>query len=43
LVWWWNNERLDSELGYRTSAEVEAANYADLDTPETASAALEKP
>ena len=24
-VWWWNNQRLHSELGYRTPAEVEAS------------------
>ncbi|WP_022883196.1 integrase core domain-containing protein, partial [Gryllotalpicola ginsengisoli] len=32
-VWWWNNQRLHSELGYRTPAEVEAAHYADHETP----------
>jgi len=41
-VWWWNTQRLHSELGYRTLGEVEATYYADLDTPETATAALEK-
>ena len=41
-VWWWNNQRLHSELGYRTPAEVEAAYYADHNTLETATAALEK-
>lgn len=41
-VWWWNNQRLHSELGYRTPAEVEAAYYAGLESPETATAALEK-
>ena len=41
-VWWWNTQRLHSELGYRTPGEVEATYYADLDTPETATAALEK-
>jgi putative transposase len=41
-VWWWNNQRLHSELGYRTPAEVEATYYAGLETPETATAALEK-
>jgi transposase InsO family protein len=41
-VWWWNNQRLHSELGYRTPAEVEANYYADLETPETATAALGK-
>ena len=32
-VWWWNNQRLHSELGYRTPAEVEVTYYADHDTP----------
>lgn len=41
-VWWWNNQRLHSELDYRTPTEVEAAYYADHDTLETATAALEK-
>jgi putative transposase len=41
-VWWWNNQRPHSELGYRTPAEVEATYYAGLETPETATAALEK-
>ena len=41
-VWWWNNQRLHSELGYRTPAEVEATYYADHDTLETATAAREK-
>jgi len=41
-VWWWNTQRLHSELGYRTPVEGEAAYCADLDTPKTATAALEK-
>ncbi len=41
-VWWWNNQRLHPELDYRTPTEVEAGYYADLETPETATAALEK-
>jgi putative transposase len=41
-VWWFNNQRLHSELGYRTPAEVEASHYADLEPTETATAALEK-
>lgn len=41
-VWWWNNQRLHGELDMRTPAEVEAAYYAGLETPETATAALEK-
>jgi putative transposase len=39
-VWWWNNQRLHSELGYQTPAEVEAAHYAHPDTPEPALASL---
>jgi putative transposase len=31
-VWWWNNQRLHSELNYRTPAEVEASHYADLES-----------
>jgi putative transposase len=41
-VWWFNNQRLHSELGYRTPAEVEATYYAGLESPETATAALGK-
>jgi putative transposase len=41
-VWWFNNQRLHSELGYRTPAEVEASHYADLEPTEPATAALEK-
>ena len=41
-VWWWNNQRLHGELDLRTPNEVEEAYYADHDTPETATAALEK-
>lgn len=41
-VWWWWNQRLHSELGYRTPAEVEASHYADLESPETATVALGK-
>jgi putative transposase len=41
-VWWWNNQRLHGELDYRTPQEVEASHYADLESPETAPAALEK-
>jgi hypothetical protein len=33
---------LHSELGYRTPTELETNYYADLETPETATAALEK-
>lgn len=31
-VWWWNNQRLHSELGYRTPTEIEDAYYADLES-----------
>ncbi len=41
-VWWWNNQRLHGELDMRTPTEVEAAYYADLESTETATAALEK-
>jgi transposase InsO family protein len=42
-VWWWNNQRLHSELGYRTPAEVETAYYADLESPVMATASHGKP
>src|SRR5690606_22132357 len=42
-VWWWNNERLHGELHYRTPAEVEAAHYADLESPRLATASHGKP
>ncbi len=32
-VWWFNNQRLHSELDYRTPAKVEAAYYVGLDLP----------
>jgi hypothetical protein len=32
-VWWFNNQRLHSELCYCTPAEVQGAYQADLDTP----------
>lgn len=41
-VWWWNHQRLHGELEMRTPTEVEAAYYADLESLETATAALEK-
>ena len=41
-VWWWNNQRLHSELSYQTPVEVETAYYAGLESPETATAALGK-
>jgi len=31
-VWWFNNQRLHSELDYRTPAEVEAEYYAQNNT-----------
>ncbi|GAA2250108.1 hypothetical protein GCM10009851_39620 [Herbiconiux moechotypicola] len=37
-VWWWNNSRLHGELGYRTPAEIEAAYYADQESPQPATA-----
>ena len=40
-VWWWNNQRLHGELGYRTPTEVEDAYYADLESPHPAPAGLE--
>jgi len=32
-AWWWNSQRLHSELRYRTPAEVAATYCADHDTP----------
>jgi transposase InsO family protein len=37
-VWWWNNQRLHGELGMRTPLEVEHAYYADLESPQPATA-----
>ncbi|UOQ89482.1 IS3 family transposase [Agromyces endophyticus] len=37
-VWWWNNQRLHSELGYRAPVEVEAAHYAEIESPVLATA-----
>lgn len=42
-VWWWNNQRLHSELDYRTPTEVEASHYADLETRKLATASHGKP
>lgn len=42
-VWWWNNQRLHGELGYRTPAETEDAYYAALQTPGLATASPGKP
>lgn len=38
-VWWWNNQRLHSELVYRTPIEVEQAFYAALEQAQSAAAA----
>jgi transposase InsO family protein len=37
-VWWWNNQRLHSELGYRTPIEIEQAYYAEHESPKPATA-----
>ncbi|RKR74784.1 transposase InsO family protein [Frondihabitans australicus] len=37
-VWWWNNQRLHSELDYATPIEVEQAYYADLESAQPAPA-----
>src|SRR5208282_1865750 len=42
-VWWWNNQRLHGELGYRTPAETENAYYADPESARLASASPAKP
>lgn len=42
-VWWWNNQRLHSELGYRTPAEVETQYYAGLESTVMATASNGKP
>jgi transposase InsO family protein len=42
-VWWWNNQRLHGELGMLTPLEVEAAHYADLESPRLATASHGKP
>jgi len=42
-VWWWNNQRLHGELDYRTPAEIEAAHYADHESPRLAPASHGKP
>ncbi|MBB5743124.1 transposase InsO family protein [Microbacterium ginsengiterrae] len=42
-MWWWNNQRLHAELDYRTPAEVEAAHYADLESPEPTTVSLGNP
>lgn len=42
-VWWWNNQRLHGELGYRTPNEAEAAHYAGLQSPGLATVSPGKP
>ena len=37
-VWWWNNQRLHSELNYRTPIEAEQAFYAALEEAPSAAA-----
>lgn len=41
-MWWFDDQRLHSEPGYRTSAEFEASHDIDVEHTETATAALEK-
>ena len=31
-VWWWNNQRLHGELGYRPPIEAEDTYYTDLES-----------
>jgi transposase InsO family protein len=40
-VWWWNHQRLHGELNMHTPIEIETAYYADLDTPQLATASHE--
>jgi len=35
-VWWWNNQRLHGELGYRPPVQVEQAYYAGQESPSPA-------
>ena len=37
-VWWWNNQRLHSELDYRTPIEIEQQYYAELESAQLAPA-----
>lgn len=39
-VWWFNTQRLHSELGYRTPTEVETAHYAQSDRTRTPTGTL---
>ena len=41
-VWWWNNQRLHSELDYRTPIEAENEYYADPESLLKAIAIQEK-
>jgi len=41
-VWWWNNQRLHSELDYRTPIEAETEYYADPESLLKATASQEK-
>ncbi|TQO19834.1 transposase InsO family protein [Rhodoglobus vestalii] len=41
-VWWWNNQRLHSELEYRTPTEAENEYYADAESLLKATASQEK-
>ena len=41
-VWWWNNQRLHSELDYRTPIEAETEYYADPESHLKATASQEK-
>jgi len=41
-VWWWNHQRLHSELGYHTPIETENAYYDGTESPRLATASPEK-
>ena len=41
-VWWWNNQRLHSELDYRTPIEAETDYYANPESLLKATASEEK-
>ena len=41
-VWWWNNQRLHSELDFRTPIEAETEYYADPESLLKATASQEK-
>ena len=42
-VWWWNNQRLHSELDYHTPTEAEHKYYADTESLLRATASPDKP